>query len=199
MKAAFSIIELILIMVIAIALAAIALPWSVENVGISIDSTEVKSIKSQFDDCNEKIIETARTGSTNECMFNIKNGVISGRQDGIYYKILSNGPICDASPLTEIDSKNHIWQECNVSGKQRIYGMLWKFPSSLNVTGQSISGNQISGQTNIANINFNTPVNFDTLSLFVNFQYQPGQIGNVVELNRVNITQTNVTIGVSIS
>jgi hypothetical protein len=199
MKAAFTIIQVLLIMLLSIALVAIAMPWVLENVGNSMDLAEFKTIKSQFSDCDTRIVETARTGSTNKCIFNIKKGEISGRADGIYYKIVSNAPICDASPLVEIDPKSHIWQECNVSGKQRVYGLLWKFPLSLNVTGTQIQGNQIVGQTNVGNINFNPPINFTTLSLYVNFQYQTGQIGNVIELSRLSITQTNVTLKVKIS
>ena len=199
MKAAFTIIQAMVIMLLIVSLAAIALPWTIETVGQSMDLTEFKAIKSQLDDCNERIIETARTGSTNKCIFNIKRGEITGRQEGIYYKLLSNAPICDASLLVEIDPRNHIWQECNVSGKQRVYGLLWKFPSSLNITGTAIEGNQLAGQTTISEINFTNPVNFITLTLYVNFQYQVGQTGNVVELSRVDITQTNITLRVKIT
>jgi hypothetical protein len=199
MKAAFTILQAMLIMLLILILAAMTLPWAMENIGTSMDLSEFKTIKSQFNDCNERIIETARTGSTNKCIFNIKRGELSGRKEGIYYKIISSAPLCDASTLVEIDPRSHIWQECNVSGKQRVYGLLWKFPSSLNVTGQGMQGNQMIGQTNIGNINFSSPVNFDTLSLYVNFQYQPGQSGTIVELSRVDVTQTNVTLKVKIS
>ena len=199
MKAAFTILQAMLIMVLALSLVSMALPWTIETVGQSMDLAEFKTIKSQFDECNERIIETARTGSTNKCMFNIKRGELSGRTEGIYYKLLSSAPLCDASTLVEIDPRNHIWQECNVSGKQRIYGLLWKFPSSLNVSGQGIQGNQMAGQTTTANISFLNPINFNTLTLYVNFQYQPGQVGNVVELSRVDVTQTNITLKVKIS
>ena len=199
MKAAFTILQAMLIMVLALSLASMALPWAMENIGTSMDLAEFKTIKSQFDECNERIIETARTGSTNKCMFNVKRGELSGRQEGIYYKLLSSAPLCDVSTLVEIDPRNHIWQECNVSGKQRVYGLLWKFPSSLNVTGEGIQGSQLVGQTNIGNIDFDEPVNFETLSLYVNFQYQLGQAGSIVELSRVDITQTNVTLKVKIS
>jgi type II secretory pathway pseudopilin PulG len=199
MKAAFTILQAMLIMLLILILAAMTLPWAMENVGTSMDLSEFKTIKSQFNDCNQRIVETARTGTTNTCIFNIKRGEITGRKEGINYKIVSNAPLCDASPLVEIDPRNHVWQECNVSGKQRIYNLLWKFPSSLNVTGEGIQGNQMVGQTNIGNIGFDEPVNFETLSLYVNFQYQPGQAGSVVELSRVDITQTNVTLKVKIS
>jgi len=195
---ALAIFQAILMMVIALSLVAASIPWAIENIEIAMDLTELKSIKSQFDDCNERIIETARTGSTNKCIFNIKRGEITGRQEGIYYNLLSNGKICDASSLTEIDPKNHIWQECNVSGNQRIYGMLWKFPSSLNVTGTGIEGSKMQGQSTAGSIGFGSLVVFKTLSLSVDFQYQSGEAGKIVEMSRVNITDKNVTLRIKI-
>lgn len=199
MKAAVSLIQAVLILLIAMVLVALSMPWAVEKVGNSMDITELNSIKSQFVDCDTRIIETARTGSTNKCIFNIKRGEISGRAEGIYYKLVSSAPICDPSPLTEVDHDSHIWQECNVSSNQRMFGMLWKFPSSLNVSSTQIQGDQMLGQTSIGDINFTTPVNFTTLTLYVNFQYQTGQTGSIVELSRTDVTQTNVTLKIKIS
>lgn len=199
MKATFTLLQSILIFVLMIVLTAVTMPWATEKIGESMEITELNSIKPQFDECNERIIETARTGSTNTCIFNIKKGEITGRQEGIYYKLLSNAPICDESSLVEIDPRTHIWQECTVSGNQRIYGLLWKFPSTLNVSGEGVEGNQMAGQTSISEINFLNPVVFDTLTLYVNFQYQLDQIGNVVEFSRVGITQTNITLKLKIS
>jgi hypothetical protein len=199
MKATFSIVQAVLILLLIVALVAMTLPWAIEELEKAMDLTELNTIKPQFVDCDNKIIETARTGSANKCIFNIKRGGISGRADGIYYTLLSNAQICDPSPLTEIDSESHIWQECSASGSQRIYGMLWKFPSSLNVTGTQVQGDQMTGTTTIKDINFSSPITFDTLTLYVNFQYSTGQMGNVVELSRVDVTQTNVTLKIKIS
>lgn len=186
------------IMLLVVSLAAIALPWTIETIGLSMELAEFKSINSQFVDCNEKIIETARTGSTNKCIFTIKKGEITGKKEGIYYKLLSTSPLCDESPLVEIDSRNHIWQECGIYGKQRVYGLLWKFPSSINVTGSQIQGNKLVDETINATINFDPSITFDTLTLFINFQYQPGQTGSIVELSRIDVTQTNVTLKIKI-
>lgn len=199
MKASFTMLQAILILVIAVMVIIITIPWSQKTIGISMDLTELKSIESQFDECNERIIETARTGSTNKCIFNNKRGEVYGKQEGIYYKLMSSAPICDESSLTEIDPKNHIWQSCTVSGEQRIYTLLWKFPASLNITGQGIEGNQMEGQSNVGNMNFENPLRFETLTLYVNFNYAPGQTGNIVELSRVEANQNNVTLNVKIS
>jgi hypothetical protein len=198
MKAAFTVIQSVLLLLIATSLISVTLPWALRIINISMDVTEIRSIKSQFDTCSDRILETARTGSTNKCIFNIRNGQITGRVEGIYYSLLSNGPICDQSPLVEIDSKTHVWQECNVSGNQRVFGMLWMFPKELNVTGTGISGSKMQGQSTAGSINFGSLVTFRTLTLNVEFQYQPGESGNIVEMSRINITDKNVTMRVRI-
>ena len=122
-----------------------------------------------------------------------------GKADGIYYSLLSSAPICDPTPLVEIDSRNHIWQGCNVTGDKRLYTMAWKYPSTLNINGTGVGGNQITGSINVSQINFDSPIVFDTLTLYVNFQYQIGQTGDTVEFSRVDLTSTNVTIKLKIS
>jgi len=196
MKAISTIIQAILILVVSASLLSITLPWVLKTLNISIDVTEISSIKAQFDACSDRILETARTGSTTKCIFDIKNGKITGRTEGIYYSLLSNGPICDSSPLVEIDNKTHVWQECNVTGSTRVFGMLWMFPSELEVTGTGIEGSKMQGQSETGSINFGESVSFKTISLNVDFQYQPGESGKIIELTRVNVTDQNVTMRV---
>jgi hypothetical protein len=198
MKAISTLVQAILLMVVSVSLVALTLPWALKNINISMDTTELKNIKSQFDVCSDRILETARTGTTNKCIFNIKNGQITGRTAGIYYSLVSSGHICDPIfPAVEIDSRTHIWQECNVSGDQYVYGMLWMFPKELNITGSQISG-KMQGQSTSGNINFGSSVSFRTLTLSVDFLYQPGESGNIVEMSRADITDKNVTLSVKI-
>ena len=196
MKAFSTIIQAVLILVVSASLLVMSMPWALETFEISVDVTEISSIKTQFDACSDRILETARTGSTTKCIFDIKNGEITGRTEGIYYSILSNGPICDPFPMVEIDNRTHVWQECNSTGKTRIFGMLWMFPEELKVTGTGIEGSKIQGQSEAGDINFGPTVNFKTISLNVDFQYQPGESGKIIELTRVNVTDQNVTLRV---
>lgn len=199
MKAAVSVIQVIILLVVAMALVYITFNWTVQTVGKSTDITEVNTIKSQFDDCSGRIIDTARTGSENTCLFNIKDGTITGEADGVYYNLLSSAPICDPAPLTEIDSRNHIWQGCNVTGGMRLYTMVWKYPSTIDINGTGVIGSQITGNAYVSQIKFDSPIVFNTLTLYVNFQYQQGQTGDTVEFSRVDVTSTNVTIELKIS
>ena len=163
-----------------------------------MDISEIDSIKPQFDDCNEKILETARTGTTNKCIFSIKRGIIEGKKEGIEYKLLSTAPICDQHNLVEIDERTHLWQACNVSAGNRIYSLLWYFPLQLKINGTGVGGNQMKGQAVAAQINFNNPIVFKTLTLYAGFEYTPGEAGDIIEINRVNITETNVTLKIKI-
>ena len=169
MKALTTVIQAILLLIVAASLVTAAVPWAIQNFDLSVDITEIKTIKSQFDTCSDRIIETARTGSTNKCIFNIKNGQITGRTQGVYYSLASNGHICDSSPLVEMDSKNHIWQECNVSGSTYVFGMLWMFPKELNITGTGVQGSMIQGESSSGSIGFGSVIEFNTISVVIVF------------------------------
>jgi hypothetical protein len=196
MKAVFSILQSLLIMIVVLSMLSMAMPWSIKTIGESMDLTEVKTIKPQFDKCSEGIIETARTGSTNKCFFNINRGKLTGDIRGLDYKLISSANICDPHELIKIDEKRFIWQSCSISGGNRIFEMLWMFPKELNVTGVGVEGNKMKGESSLGSIDFDEKIEFKTLSLNINFQYQPGESGKIVEMSRVNITEQNVTIRV---
>jgi hypothetical protein len=198
MKAAFSILQALLIVIVVLSMLSMTIPWSVKTIGESMDLSEVKAIKPQFDDCSGKILETARTGITNKCIFNIIRGAITGKEEGINYKLISSANICDQHELTKIDEKRYIWQSCSVSGENRIFEMLWYFPSLLRVSGTGVEGSQIRGEMEIAEMSFEDPIEFTTLTLYANFQYQPGESGSVVEISRINYTQHDVNLKIKI-
>jgi len=192
----FNILQVILIVVISVSLISLSFPWAIETIEESMDLTEVNSIKSQFDTCSERILETARAGTTNKCFFNINRGELTGDVRGLDYKIVSSADICDSHDLTKIDERRHIWQSCSISGENRIFEMLWMFPKELNVSGTGVQGSKMKGEGSIGSIGFSDPIEFITLSLNVNFQYQPGESGKVVEMSRVYISEENVTLRV---
>jgi hypothetical protein len=176
----------------------LSLPWAVGVIGESMDSIEVGNIKAQFEACSERILETARTGTTNTCFFNINRGELTGRVEGLSYNIVSSAPICDAHPLTEIDERKHIWQKCSISGKYRSFEMLWMFPKELEVSGKGVTGNRVAGETTAGSIGFDPNIVFRTLSVYVAFDYVPEGSGNIVEMSRAAITDDNVTLSVRI-
>jgi hypothetical protein len=199
MKGAVPILQAVLLVILLVSITSLSIPWSMKIVEESMDVSEVGSIKPQFDSCSEKILETARTGTTNKCYFNIGRGQLTGKTEGLSYRIVSTADICDQHSLTEIDERYHIWQSCSVSGENRAYEMLWKFPSLLKVNGTGVEGDTMQGVNQIGNITFDNPVQFSTLSLYAGFIYTPGESGTVVEISRVEISQTNVTLKIKFS
>jgi len=199
MEGAATVFVAILIVAIAASMIALSMPWVGEKIQESIDVSEVSSIKTQFDSCNNMIIETARTGSTNKCIFSVSKGRVTGSQEGINYEVVSSASICDQQDWIQIDEKRHIWQKCEVSGNERIFDIRWKFPSELEIQGQQIVGNQLRGETPIANILFNNPIEFTTITLYILFKYREGEAGNIVEISRVDVNPANITLSIKIS
>jgi hypothetical protein len=173
------------------------LPWATSSVGVFMDVSEIRTVRSDFQSCNSKIIETARTGTTNKCIFSVTRGEITGREDGIHYNIVSEGNICQEHPWKEVDEENHIWQKCEVSGEERVLYLKWMYPSTLEVSG-NIIGTQLRGTSPFAEIEFNNPVRFITLTLYVEFLYNPGESGNMIEISRINMTQDKITLKIKI-
>ena len=192
----FNVLEAVLITVISVSLVALSFPWVMKAIGESMDTIEVSFIKSQFDTCSDRILETARTGTSNRCFFNINRGKLAGKTEGLSYTIVSSASICDPHPLTEIDDRKHIWQECREVDGQKVYEMLWMFPKELEVSGTGIQGSKMAGQSSSGSIGFDDPINFRTLSVYVGFEYKPDETGNVVDMSRVAITDEDVTLSI---
>lgn len=192
----FNIIESILIVVVSVSLVGLLFPTVMRIVGEAMDSVEVGMIKSQFDSCSERILETARTGSTNKCFFNINRGDLTGMSDGISYKIVTTASICDKHFMTLIDEKRHIWQSCDVIGNERVFEMKWMFPQELEITGSQVQGSKMSGESPSGSITIGEDgeIDFRTLSVYVAFEYTPGESGNVVEMGRLAVTDEDVTL-----
>jgi len=95
----------------------------------SLDISEFETIKSQFEDCNRKILETARTGSINRCSFSAGRGEVVVGGDTILYKIVTNANICDESNWIKING--NLWHMCTVYGGSRLYQLKWDSPEIL--------------------------------------------------------------------
>ena len=118
-----------LILIITASLISILVGWTVMNTIDFFEINEINSIKHEFEDCNDKIIETARTGLSNTCMFSADRGQISGTSDEISYQIVTNEDICDQTPWVLIEPEKNLWQKCDVSSNENVFGLKWNYTS----------------------------------------------------------------------
>ena len=193
------------IMIITVSLISILVGWTVMNTFSFFEANEINSVKKELANCNDKIIETARTGLTNKCIFPIDRGELRVSKDGLNYTIISSAAICDEHPLVLIDEEKHIWQQCYVSGKNRILQLFWMYPSEIEIEGQNLSGNVTTGNSNVGNINFNNPTSFRTLTLFIQFEIQGqegvevvSKTGKTIVISRVGLTAEEVTLSINV-
>jgi len=119
------ILSIVLIGIIVVALLFI-INSSMKN---SLDASEFQTVRNHFEECNDKIMETARTGVTNSCSLFTENGEIVVGGDTILYKIVTNANICYESDWVNIGE--NLWQMCTVYGGSRLYQLKWDSPEIL--------------------------------------------------------------------
>jgi len=147
MHGAIKIFGAILILFIAISLSIIAVVWIIPEIERSMELSEFQIVRNQFYECNDKILETARIGSTNKCFFSANRGRLTVDTDGIYYKITTRTRVCDQHQWTEINKEKHIWQRCKVSDGERAFEMMWSFPLESEIQGWNFAGNKTKGDS----------------------------------------------------
>ena len=72
--------------------------------------------------------------------------------------------------------------------------MMWMFPVELEISGSNIGGTIMEGDISSGDINFDPSVQFITLTVYVNFEYNPGETGHIVDMSRIAATQDDVTL-----
>ncbi|MFQ6056368.1 MAG: hypothetical protein ACE5J3_10360, partial [Methanosarcinales archaeon] len=143
MKSVVSVLQVVLIFAIAVSLIILASPWVYSSLKKSFELSEFQTIRGQFELCNDKIVETARTGTKNSCVFSISKGILSIESDGIYYKLTSSAEICDEHDWVEINPDKHLWQSCFITDSMRTYQMKWSSPDEIIFQSSIGSGNII--------------------------------------------------------
>jgi len=197
MHGAIKVFGAILIVFIITSLSIMAVVWVIPEIEKSMELSEFQTVRNQFYDCNDKIMETARIGSTNKCFFSASKGRITVEGNSINYKITSKGDICDQHPWVLINEEKHIWQRCEVSDQKRTFEMKWSFP--LSIKGWDFAGDKLKGDPIlIGNIIFDSPVSFGTPTFYVEFQTTPGESGNVIEISRVDVKTDKIILKIRI-
>ena len=115
-----------LIMIITALLTSLLVIWTLFNATGFFEVNEINAVKEEFRECNNKIIETVRTGLSNKCIFPVEKGELSGNSDEIAYSIITTEKICDQSPWVLIYPEKNLWQKCDVSG-QNVFSLKWNY------------------------------------------------------------------------
>ena len=118
-------VTLMLIVIVIVFLTAILVAWTVMNTLGFFEMNEINAVKSEFEECNDKIIETARTALSNKCIFSADRGAIRGTNNEIIYQIISRVKVCDETPWVLINPEKNIWQKCDFSGRENIFSLKW--------------------------------------------------------------------------
>jgi len=198
MKGAVTVIQAILIVFVVIALIAVLVPWVSSSLERSAQISEIQTLNTQMELCNDKLVETGRIGSSNLCIFSISKGELHAETDGLYYELVSQMDICDQSGWSEINSEKHIWQKCEIVDDKSVYSSRWAWVNETEIIGSSMTGSIYRYNDPISSITFNDTNTFRTLTVFVEFEFTPGQAGNIIEVSRKSIDQDKITLSVNI-
>ncbi|NIO44237.1 MAG: hypothetical protein GTN36_01620 [Candidatus Aenigmarchaeota archaeon] len=120
-----SAVNLMLIVVIIVLITAVVVSWTVMNTMGFFEMNEINAVKQEFEKCNDKIIETARTALSNKCIFSAEKGEITGTINEIIYQIVSRVKVCDETPWVLINPEKNTWQKCDFSGRENIFSLKW--------------------------------------------------------------------------
>lgn len=158
------VVTFMLIVIITAIIISVLIGWTVMNTLGFFDMNEINAVKSEFGDCNDKILETARTGLSNKCIFPVDRGQIRGTNDEITYEIITNEKVCDQSPWVLIEPEKNLWQKCDVSANENSFSLKW----------------------NSSYIKFQ----FESMGILE----IKGQSGKTVEMSRASMTDTQINL-----
>ncbi|MEM7824332.1 MAG: hypothetical protein QW227_03100 [Candidatus Aenigmatarchaeota archaeon] len=192
-----TIIVAVLLAAIAAVTAVAAYTWAAPQINLSFDVTESQAVRAALETCNDKIIETARTGSGNTCVIPASRGVVTAQNDGLYYQLSSSGRLCDPTDWALINPDKHIELACQVTSENAsIYNLRWRYPKQLEINATELSG-ELRHDVYVTPIEFSNTT-FRTVSVYVYLVSYPGAGGQHVEFSRKDVTPDNVTLNVRI-
>lgn len=196
MRGAINVMEAVLILVVTVSIMFLAMPWVMSTIDRSSIISEASTMKDQLANCNDKLVETARTGSGNKCVFSPRFGTLKTEKEGIYYVLDSEfDDICDiTSDWVEINPDKHVWMKCEKIGSRRLsYRWFWPI-KSLAVEGLGLQGGIYERGSLTKQIKFIPDSQgfypFTTLTTQVEFTTSVAiESGNILEISRVGVGQ----------
>ncbi len=198
MKGAITVLQAVLIFAIGVSLVTVAIPWLSNTLERSLDIGEMSTIKDQMALCNDKLVETARTGTSNKCIFSSNRGSARAEKDGIYYRLITTAEICDEHSWGDVDKERHLESSCEVSSGVHTYELRWRWPSEVTMEGMSFAGNMYKEGGAKEDIDFDEQVTFRTITVIVEFDYTPGQAGKTFEISRLALQEDKAILSVNI-
>jgi len=120
-----NIVTFLLIIIIVTALMALLVIWATSNTTSLFEISEINTVKQEFEDCSDKIVETSRIALSNKCIFSVDRGQIKATNDDITYHIVSSTKVCDKTDWVLINPEKNIWQKCDISGTERVFNLKW--------------------------------------------------------------------------
>ena len=192
MKSSVEPLAYVLVFAVATSIALIAFPWASKQFEISLDKAEMNVIKKDFIDCSKRIIEVARTGSVQKCVFSVSRGDLFVKKDGIYYKLFSRGDICDEHEWGVIEQATKVWQKCEKVQGGKVYWLRWFYPKNDTIV--------LEGSVTIELPSGKKSVSFENKGyLNVEFETQEGVKGKVIEITRKMLEKDRAILSVKIS
>lgn len=199
MRGVSVVITAVLIFLIALATSIVAWSWAAPRIAEALDIAETKSVRLAFERCAEKIIFTARTGTTTRCLIPAERGRLTAAKDGLYYQITSTAALCDPHTWIVTDPERHIQSRCDVQNGLRTLRLRWFWPAELEIEGFNLAGNITFMARPYEDIEFSPPnVTFRTLTVFIEFEHMPGAAGQNIKISRVSLTPEKVILRVDI-
>ncbi len=191
MKAAINALVYVLIFAIAFIGIFMALPWAMKQMSSSVEHGEISVVKKDFLECAKRVIEAARTGSTEKCVFAANKGDLFVRTEGIYYRLTSTSKICDPHPWRVLERTNTVWSRCLLKGGVYVFELRWFYPKNDTVVLEgSVSIETPSGKRNYTLIGKG--------SLNVIFESPEGIKGKTIEIRRKLLTKDHAILSVKI-
>ncbi len=187
-KALSMLLQAAMIAVISIGVILSVVPWTYKSIHSSLELSEIESVKADMLKCNDKILETARTGSINKCFISISKGQLEVKKDGIYYTVSSNNVICSEHDWSLVERDKQVWQRC-ISGV--VYQLRWLYPKN----------DVILMEGNIKITSVSGTKNYDLMPkgvLFVNFYSPEKLVGKNIEIERERVSEDTTTLKINV-
>jgi len=191
MKASINALVYMLIFAIAFIAVLTALPWAMKQMSSSVEHSEISIVKKNFIECAKRVIETARTGSTQKCVFAVNKGNLFVKREGIYYKLASTSKLCDPHPWRVLEHTNTVWSRCLVNGSVYVFELRWFYPKNDTV----VLEGDVSVQTPSGEKSY--PLQTKGV-LNVIFESPEGLKGKTIEIRRKLLTKDHAILTIKI-